>query len=119
MQKKNHFADKIASLGSKTAKPSKAATAVKAAKTTAPKTADAPRGKDKSADFVRLAEKRHDAVIEKIRLIGNLSNPNDYISTGDQVAMIFDSIQEELNAARARFKVADRKLKRGPLKLAA
>lgn len=116
MQKKNHFADKIASLGSKPAKPSKAG---KAAKTTAPKSADTPRGKDKAADFVRLAEKRHDAVIEKIRLIGNLSNPNDYISTGDQVAMIFDSIQEELNAARARFKVADRKLKRGPLKLAA
>ncbi|NTF17744.1 hypothetical protein G6L37_04975 [Agrobacterium rubi] len=77
------------------------------------------RGKDKAADFIRLAEKRHFSVIEKIRLVGNLSDPTNYASTPDQVNMIFDSIQEELNAARARFKVADHKKKRGPLKLAA
>ncbi|WP_327211195.1 hypothetical protein [Rhizobium leguminosarum] len=115
MPRKNHFADKIAALSTKPAK---------APKTVAPQPEAkakpaVQRGKDKAADFVRLAEKRHFAVIEKIRLVGNLSDTTNYVSTADQVAMIFDSIQEELNAARARFKVADRKQKRGPLKLVA
>jgi hypothetical protein len=115
MPKKNHFAEKIAALNTKPAKAEKAV----AAKQEATAKLAVQRGKDKAADFVRLAEKRHFAVIEKIRLVGNLSDTTNYVSTADQIAMIFDSIQEELNAARARFKVADRKQKRGPLKLVA
>jgi DNA-binding ferritin-like protein len=114
MPKKNHFADKIAALGTKPAKVAKNAVAQPEAKEPAVR-----RVKDKAGDFVRLAEKRHFAAIEEIRRIGNLANTSNYTSTADQVAMIFDSLQEELNAARALFKVADRKQKRGPLKLVA
>lgn len=115
MPQKNHFAEKIAALGKTQPSPQP----VKPKKTEAKSAPPARRGKDKAANFVRLAEKRHFAVIEGLRLVGNLSDTNNYESTEDQVAMILDSIQEELNATRARFKVAARKQKRGPLKLVA
>lgn len=116
MAKKNHFADKIAAAS---AELTKAATKTSQEQPKRKQRPPVEHGKDKAADFVRLAEKRHFATIEQIRLIGNLANTSRYTSTGDQVAMIFDSLQEELNAARALFKVADRKQKRGPLKLVA
>lgn len=103
---KKHFSEKLAN---RTAAAEKAQA----------KKAGVERGKDKAADFVRLAQKRHFAAIEKIRLVGNLSNSNDYTYTSEQVAMIFDSIIEEVNASRARFKVEAQKQKRGQLKLVA
>jgi hypothetical protein len=107
MTRKKHFSEKLEA---------RAQAEAKAAKS---KKAPVERGKDKAADFARLAEKRLFKVLEGIRLLGNLSNSNDYTSSKDQVAMIFDSIREEAAAAEARFKVEAHKQKRGPVKLAA
>jgi len=104
MPRKKHFSEKLE-------------TRVKAAeKAAAPKI---ERGKDKAADFIRLAEQRHFKACEYVRLIGNLSDSNNYSYKQEQVDMMLDSIQEELNATRARFKAESHKLRRGRIKLAA
>jgi hypothetical protein len=109
MPRKKHFSEKLE-------------TRVKAAEKAAEKAAakqPIERGKDKAADFVRLAEKRLFKALEAIRLCGNLSNSNDYTSTKEQVLMMFDAIREETAAAEARFKIDAHKQRRGRIKLAA
>ena len=53
--------------------------------------------------FLRLAEKRTNAVMEKIRVLSNCSNSSAYQYYEDDVRKIFAAIDEELKAARARF----------------
>jgi hypothetical protein len=53
--------------------------------------------------FVRLAEKRTNAVIDKIRVLSNCANPYAYEYTDDDVRRIFDAIEKELKAARTKF----------------
>ena len=53
--------------------------------------------------FARLAEKRTNAVLERIRLLGNLSNPYAYNYDLEDVRLIFSAIDKELKAARAKF----------------
>jgi hypothetical protein len=54
--------------------------------------------------FLRLAEKRTNAVIERIRILSNCSNPYAYSYTEDDLRHIFGAIQRELQVARARFR---------------
>jgi hypothetical protein len=105
MPRKKHFSEKLE-------------TRVKAAEKAQSRPA-VERGKDKAADFIRLAEPRHFKVCEGLRLIGNLSDVNNYSYTKEQVDMLLDSVQEELNATRARFKAESHKQRRGRIKLAA
>jgi hypothetical protein len=59
---------------------------------------------DKKRDaFARLAEKRTNAVLERIRLLSNLSNPYAYSYSEDDVRLIFAAIDRELKTARAKF----------------
>jgi DNA polymerase IIIc chi subunit len=53
--------------------------------------------------FLRLAEKRTNAVMEKIRVLSNCSNPHAYEYDEEDVRRIFAAIDKELKAARARF----------------
>jgi hypothetical protein len=58
---------------------------------------------DKRAKFVELANKRVNATIKKIQLIGNLSAKSSYEFTSDDVEKIEAALLTELEAAIARF----------------
>jgi hypothetical protein len=58
---------------------------------------------DKREAFVRLAERRTNAVLERVRVLGNLSNPYAYEYTDDDVKRIFSAIEQELKATRLKF----------------
>lgn len=57
----------------------------------------------KNDRFKRLATKRTIDVIEKIRILGNLSVKNNYEYTSDEVNKIFRSIEDQLKQTKARF----------------
>ncbi|EHM12593.1 hypothetical protein JonanDRAFT_0166 [Jonquetella anthropi DSM 22815] len=54
--------------------------------------------------FIRLSEARVNALLEKIRLLGNLSS-SFYEYSADEVNQIFRALQSALADARSRFKV--------------
>lgn len=58
---------------------------------------------NKRARFKRLATKRANNAINTIRLIGNLSNTNNYSFTESDVVTIFGAIDEEIKLTKARY----------------
>jgi hypothetical protein len=54
--------------------------------------------------FRRLAERRTNAVLEKIRVLSNCSNPYAYEYSEEDVKQIFGAIEQELRVARGKFK---------------
>jgi hypothetical protein len=58
---------------------------------------------DKREAFVRLAERRTNGVLEKVRVLGNLSNPYAYEYTDEDVRKIFSAIEQELRRTRLKF----------------
>lgn len=58
---------------------------------------------DKRAKFVELTNKRVNAAIKKISLIGNLSNKSSYEYTAEDVEKIEAALLAEVDAAIARF----------------
>jgi hypothetical protein len=58
--------------------------------------------------FLRVAERRTRDILHKLRLLGNCSNKSAYSYTEEEVEQIFSVIQEQLNAARARFEPSKR-----------
>ena len=58
----------------------------------------------KEAKFRRLAEQRVNSILDKLRLLGQLSNKSNYGYTEDQVDAAFKAIQVELNATKAKFR---------------
>ncbi len=58
---------------------------------------------NKAEAFRRLAERRTNAVLDRIRVLGNLSNPYAYEYTDDEVRTIFTAIDKELRLTRAKF----------------
>lgn len=59
--------------------------------------------------FKRLAERRTMAILERIRLLGNLSNPYAYEYSDDDVRKIFGTIDLELKATKAKFQANRRR----------
>ena len=57
----------------------------------------------KESKFKRLAEARTNRAIKDIRLIGKLSNKNNYSYSEAQVDAIISAVQKELKALRSRF----------------
>ena len=57
----------------------------------------------KSETFRRLAEKRTNALIEKIRILSHCSNRYYYEYTEADVRKIFGAIEEEIKSAKAKF----------------
>lgn len=54
--------------------------------------------------FRKLAEKRTNAILEKVRILGNLANRSAYEYSEDEVRKIFSAIDEELRATKAKFR---------------
>lgn len=54
--------------------------------------------------FERLAEKRVSDAIRKLRLIGNLSNKNNYSYTEDHVKQLLDALETEMRILKGRFR---------------
>ncbi len=59
--------------------------------------------------FRRLAEKRTNAVLERIRVLSNCANPYAYEYSEEDVRKIFSTIDKELKAARAKFDQSNRR----------
>ncbi len=53
--------------------------------------------------FLRLAQRRTQSVLERIRILSNCANPYVYDYNEDEVQKIFDAIDEELTVAKAKF----------------
>lgn len=62
------------------------------------------KNNDKAENFIRLANKRTNKIIEDIEILGNLANKNQYEYTDEQVEKIFDAIDKELIATKESFK---------------
>ena len=58
--------------------------------------------------FVRLAESRTEAVRDKLRILGNLSNTRFYDFNPDDISKIFDAIEDDVRRARGKFNSAIR-----------
>jgi hypothetical protein len=61
------------------------------------------RASAKRSNFVRLAERRTNAVLDKLRILGNCANRNAYDYSDEDVSAIFNAIDEELKTVRAKF----------------
>ena len=53
--------------------------------------------------FKRLATLRTNAVLEKLRLLGNLSSRTNYDYTDEEVIKIFSAIDAQLKAVKALY----------------
>ncbi len=58
---------------------------------------------DKLEKFERLAEKRMNAALDKIRLVGNLSNRVTYSYTDEHVRQIITTLEQEIERLKQRF----------------
>ena len=61
-----------------------------------------PEAKD--ARFRRLAEKRVNVVLDRLRLLGQLSDKRNYDYDDEQVAKIFRAIDREVKAVKLKFR---------------
>ncbi|WP_299894316.1 hypothetical protein [uncultured Ruegeria sp.] len=59
--------------------------------------------RDKRQKFEELAEKRVNKVIKDLRLIGNLSNRNNYSFEDGDVRKIMKALEDEMKALKGRF----------------
>ena len=64
---------------------------------------------EKRDKFVSLAEKRVNRAIKDLRLIGNLSNKNNYSYTDSDIQKIFVALDQEVKNLKARFSSGDGK----------
>ena len=64
---------------------------------------------EKRQRFVSLAEKRVTRAIKDIRLIGNLSNKNNYSYEEKDVRKILSTLENEVKILKARFSADDMK----------
>ena len=55
------------------------------------------------ARFLRLATKRTNFILQKIRILGNCANKSQYDYSEEEVNKIFTAIEEALRDAKARF----------------
>ena len=53
--------------------------------------------------FQRLATKRTNAVLERIRILEHCANPQLYDYTPEDIKRIFQAIEKELKVAKVRF----------------
>ncbi len=58
---------------------------------------------DRSQRFKRIATYRTNEVLDKLRLIGNLSNKANYDYTDEEVNKIFSEIEKALRTTKSKF----------------
>ncbi|MBT6914991.1 MAG: hypothetical protein HOA38_06080 [Candidatus Marinimicrobia bacterium] len=61
--------------------------------------------------FKRIASKRTNEIIDKIRIIGNCSNKSAYEYTEEDVNKIFRTIEQELKNTKTKFSPKRKKFK--------
>jgi len=54
--------------------------------------------------FQRLAERRTNDVLERLRILGNCANRGQYEYTTEDVRKIFKAIETEVNVVKMKFK---------------
>ncbi len=64
----------------------------------------------KREKFVELAEKRVTRAIKDLRLIGNLSNKNNYAYTESDIQKITSSLEQEVKNLKMKFSSDDGKV---------
>lgn len=64
----------------------------------------------KREKFVELAEKRVNRAIKDLRLIGNLSNKNNYSYTDSDIQKITSVLEQEVKTVKAKFSSDDGKI---------
>ena len=64
---------------------------------------------DRAQRFKRVATYRTNEVLNKLRLIGNLSNKTNYEYSEEEVNKIFSAIETQLKVAKAKFSSKKRK----------
>lgn len=57
----------------------------------------------RSGRFKRLATQRTNAALDKLRLIGNLSNKSNYEYTEDDLGKVFSAIDIQIKAVKLKF----------------
>ncbi len=65
----------------------------------------------KRAAFLRLAQRRTQAVLDRIRILSNCANPYAYNYTEEEVRKIFETIDQELVVARSKFQKQKREFR--------
>jgi CHAD domain-containing protein len=68
-----------------------------------------PSQQRKRDAFKKLAEKRTNAVLERIRILGNLANRGAYNFTDEDIRRVFVAIESELRLTRAKFAPSERR----------
>jgi len=61
------------------------------------------RSESKSEAFKRLATKRTNAVLERLRILGHCANPQLYEYSEEDVKKIFRAIEKELRIVKTKF----------------
>lgn len=64
---------------------------------------DAVPGETKHERFVRIAERRTQQVLEKLRILGNCSNRGIYEFSDDEIERIFRAIERQVDITKAQF----------------
>lgn len=59
--------------------------------------------RDKAAKFIELANKRVNRAIKDLKLIGNLSNRQNYDFTDEQAKKIVKALQQEVDSVKQSF----------------
>ena len=62
--------------------------------------------------FKRLAEQRVNVILDKLRLLGQLSNRSNYEYRDAEIEVIFKAIQKDVNATKANFREGTKGRKR-------
>jgi hypothetical protein len=60
---------------------------------------------EKHQKFIRLARLRANRALKEIRLVGNLSNRNNYSYTESEVKTIISALEYELNITKKKFEI--------------
>ena len=68
-----------------------------------------PSFDNKRKKFRSLAEKRTTKLLNGVRLVQNLSNPQHYVYDEDEVKKMFSAIRDAISEAEAAFKKGNRK----------
>jgi len=53
--------------------------------------------------FIRIATKRTNEILEKIRILGNCSNKSSYEYTEEEINRIFGEIDKQLKVTKSKF----------------
>jgi len=62
-----------------------------------------PKNETRSERFQRVATKRTNDILNKIRILGNCANKSGYSYTPEEINKIFNTIERAVKEARGKF----------------